>query len=179
MRCITSALAATAILGAAAASAADRSGEVKVGSVARSYASHVPDGPAPGDGFPVVLVFHGGGGRGARIRRLTGLDRLADARGFVAVYPDGIDGHWNDGRSTIKNPQDDLGFVAALLDRIAASTPVDQRRVYATGLSNGALFAQRLGCDMPRRVSAITSVAGALPADLASRCRGGLPSRHC
>lgn len=158
-------------MSATAASALDRSGSVQVAGTARTYLVHVPDRPPPAGGFALVLVFHGGGGRGARIRRQTGLDRLADARGFVTIYPDGVDGHWNDGRSTIRNPQDDVGFVAALLDQVAAGTPVDQRRIYATGVSNGALFAERLGCDLSDRIAAIAPVAGSLPADLA--CRPG------
>ncbi|MDV2984840.1 UNVERIFIED_CONTAM: PHB depolymerase family esterase [Methylobacteriaceae bacterium AG10] len=167
-----STIAALLALGlATAASAADRSDQVRIGETARTYTLHIPDASPPPSGFPVVLAFHGGGGRGARMRRLTGLDGLADARGFVAVYPDGIDGHWNDGRATIRNPQDDVGFVAALLDRVAASLPVDRHRIYATGLSNGALFTERLGCDLSERIAAIAPVAGTLPADLAPHCR--------
>jgi len=157
------------------AGATDQSGQVQIGGKTRTYAVHVPDGPPPPEGFPVILAFHGGGGQGARMRRLTGFDGLADTRGFVAVYPDGVDRHWNDGRATIRNPQDDVGFVEALLDRLAASAPVDKRRVFATGLSNGALFAERLGCDLSQRIAAIAPVAGTLPADLAARCQPARP----
>ncbi|NNM75239.1 alpha/beta hydrolase family esterase [Enterovirga aerilata] len=163
------------IVGVTAGAAADRSGQLQVGDRTRTYVAHVPDGPPPPRGFPVILAFHGGGGDGARMRRLTRLDRLADASGVITVYPDGVGGHWNDGRSTIRNPQDDVGFVAALLDRVAATAPVDQRRIYATGLSNGALFAERLACDLSHRIAAIAPVAGTMPADLAVRCKPAHP----
>jgi polyhydroxybutyrate depolymerase len=157
------------------AEAADRTGQVQIGGQVRTFTVHVPDRPAPQGGFPVVLVFHGGGGTGANIRRLTGFDALADERGFIAVYPDGTDKHWNDGRRTIRNPQDDVGFIAALLDQLAAANPIDRGRIFATGLSNGALFAERLGCDLSDRIAAIAPVAGTMPADLAPRCRSGRP----
>lgn len=168
------ALAATAcftLLSAGPAMAVDRSGELQIGAITRTYSMHIPNGRAPVGGFPMVLVFHGGGGQGATIRRTTGFDAVADARRFIVVYPDGIDRHWNDGRSTIRNPQDDVGFVSALLDDLQRRYRVNQRRVYATGLSNGALFTQRLGCDLSQRISAIAPVAGTLPADLIGRCR--------
>ncbi|GGF74891.1 esterase [Azorhizobium oxalatiphilum] len=154
----------------APASAMDGTGQIAVGGTLRSFAIHVPDGPAPAGGFPLILAFHGGGMQGEGMRRLTGLDRMADARRFIAVYPDGVDGHWNDGRSTIRNPQDDVRFVAVLLDQLARAHPVDQGRIYATGLSNGALFAERIGCDLSRRIAGIAPVAGTLPVDM-SGCR--------
>jgi polyhydroxybutyrate depolymerase len=157
------------------AHAADRDGQLTVGGKSRTFSLHIPDAPPPQGGFPVVLAFHGGGGQGANMRRLTGFDAVADRRGFIVVYPDGIDKHWNDGRSTIRNPQDDIGFVNALLDHLQATAPVDRSRVFATGASNGALFAERLGCDLAARIGAIAPVAGTLPADIAPACKPARP----
>lgn len=57
---------------------------------------------------------------------------------------------------------DDLGFIAALLDELEAKLCVDLDRVYATGMSNGAMFVHRLGCAMPERFAAIAPVSGTL-----------------
>lgn len=157
------------------AHAADGSATLVVDGKTRSYAIHVPDRAPPLGGFPVILAFHGGGMQGQGMRRLTHLDSQADARGVIIVYPDGLDRHWNDGRSTIRNPHDDVGFVSALLDRIGRDYRIDAGRVYATGISNGALFAQRLGCDLSQRIAAIAPVAGSIPSDIADRCRLGRP----
>lgn len=105
------------------------------------------------------------------MRRLTQLDAVADTRRFIVAYPDGVDTHWNDGRSTIRNPQDDVAFVAAMIDRLVQKHGVAPGRVYATGLSNGALFTQRLGCELSDRIGAIAPVAGSMPAELADGCR--------
>lgn len=154
-----------------AAASTDRSEHVTSGGLQRTYELHVPAGPASDGGFPVILAFHGGGSRGDAMARLTHLSRLADARRFIAVYPDGVDRHWNDGRSTIKHPVDDIGFVTALLQQLQRDQQINPGRIYATGISNGALFAERLGCEAAGRIAAIAPVAGTLPADLAPSCR--------
>lgn len=164
-----------ALMATLPACAADRAGDLRMAGRVRTYLVHVPDGVPPPGGFPLVLAFHGGGMQGQGMRRMTGLDALADARGFVVAYPDGIDRHWNDGRSTIRDPQDDVGFVAALIDRLEHDLAIDRGRVYATGLSNGALFAWRLGCDLSARFAAIAPVAGGMPEDIAAACRPARP----
>lgn len=148
----------------------DEQGELTVNNHIRTFLIHVPDRSPPAEGFPLILVFHGGGMQGEGMRRLTHLDQVADTRGFIVVYPNGIDKHWNDGRSSIKNPQDDVAFVSALIDRMTHVSRIDQERVYATGISNGALFAERLGCDLSEKIHGIAPVAGSLPSDLVSVC---------
>lgn len=159
-----------AVLFSSAACAGDTSATLQSGGITRSFTLHVPDRPAPQGGWPVVLAFHGGGGRGAAMVRLMRLNPLADARGFIVVYPDGVDHHWNDGRATIKNKTDDVGFVSALLDDVGRHYPVNAKRVFAVGISNGAAFTERLGCDLSNRIHAIAAVSGNMPADIAGSC---------
>ena len=173
MLLLASGLACGALAGSA--SAADQSAQLTFGGKVRTYTVHMPDRAPPTRGFPVILAFHGGGMQGAGMARMSGLDAVADKRGFIAVYPDGLDKHWNDGRLSIKNPQDDVGFVSALLDKLAADHTVDKARIYATGISNGALFAERLGCDLSQRISAIAPVAGTLPVATSRDCRPARP----
>lgn len=175
-RTVQLALCAALVLGAAPfAAAADTVGQVQVAGVTRTYAIHLPDGAPPAQGYPLIVALHGGGMQGAAMRKLTQLDAAADARGFIAVYPNGVDKHWNDGRTTIKNPQDDVGFIAALIEQVAREHKVDRGRVYATGISNGGLMAQRLGCDLGQRINAIAPVAGTLPSDIAPACHPARP----
>jgi polyhydroxybutyrate depolymerase len=57
---------------------------------------------------------------------------------------------------------DDIGFITALLDDIEKSVCVDLDSVYATGISNGGMFVNRLGCDLGDRFAAIAPVAGTI-----------------
>ena len=135
--------------------------------VDRTYRLHVPRG-LPRDGTAaLVLAFHGGGGDGAGMERLTGFSALADRVGFAVAYPDGIARHWNDGRDSSASEAhrrrvDDLGFIAALIDTLVAELNGDPKRVFATGISNGAIFAHYLAAHLAGRVAAIATVAGSI-----------------
>lgn len=142
---------------------------LRVAGVERGYAIYLPPAYRAGRPTPLVLVFHGGGGRGRSIAPHTGFSRLAEREGFVAVYPDGLGRRWNDGRGYAAT-HDDVGFVRALLDTLRREFTLDPRRIYATGISNGAVFSYRLACDLPGVFAAVAPVAGALPADLVPAC---------
>ncbi len=153
---------------------ADQARTLDLDGVRRSYVIHLPSasGNTP---HPLLLLFHGGGGRGEGMARLTRIEPIADRTGFIVVYPEGIDRHWNDGRATIKNKADDIGFVAALIDSLEREYPIDRSRVAVAGISNGAIFAERVGCDLAGRVGTIAAVAGMLAADYVRDCHPARP----
>jgi polyhydroxybutyrate depolymerase len=134
----------------------------------RSYILHLPPSRKPGSALPLLFVFHGAGGDAASMAQHTALTEAANARGYAVVYPEGVDHRWNDGRGTAAT--DDVGFIRTLLDSLRTALPVDQRRIYATGISNGAGLALRLACDLPGTFAGIAQVAGALAAALEGRC---------
>jgi polyhydroxybutyrate depolymerase len=136
----------------------------------RSYRVHAPRalGTRPA---PVVLSFHGGGGHAEAQQDYSRLDAVADREGFLAVYPNGSGRHakrlltWNAGACcgyAQRRGVDDVGFARAVVDDLARRTPVDRARVYATGLSNGAMMAYRLAAEAPDLVAAIAPVAGSM-----------------
>ena len=104
----------------------------------RSYIVHVPPVAREGRPLPVVLNFHGGGGKAESQQKYSRMDALADAKGFLAVYPDGTGRMpdrlltWNAGTCcaySVANKVDDIGFPLALLADLEARQPVDRRRV--------------------------------------------------
>jgi len=145
-----------------------------VGGSRRSYLLYLPSSWQRGRSLPLVLVFHGAGARSAGMARHTGFSRVAEREGFAVVYPDGINRRWNDGRG-IGGARDDVGFVRLLVDSLERELGIDRRRVYATGISNGAMFSHRLACDLPGMLAAIAPVAGAVPVGLAERCGAAAP----
>jgi polyhydroxybutyrate depolymerase len=121
--------------------------------------------------FAVMLAFHGGGGEAEGFQAYAGLDRVADREGFVVVYPFGTGPlprrllTFNAGECcgyASDNDVDDVGFTMTLLARLAEQLPIDLRRVYATGHSNGAMMAYRLAAERADRIAAIVPVAGAM-----------------
>ncbi len=123
---------------------------------------------------PLVIALHGGGGRGAQLDALTQgqLTRAAEQKGWVLVFPEGIDAGWNDGRVplTPRGEQragvDDVGFIGALIDRMKADHGIDERRVYVCGMSNGGLMAFRLAIELSPRIAAIAAVTANLSKEM-------------
>lgn len=84
----------------------------------------------------------------------------AETDGYVAVTPQGTGAapYWNAG-PTADGP-DDLAFLGALLDDVGTDLCIDLGRIYATGLSNGAMMTSLLACRMADRFAGIGMVAG-------------------
>ena len=140
----------------------------------RTYYLYVPSSYRSDDSpMPLVLAFHGGQGRGEWLARNTGFNDLADKEGFIVVYPDAIDRHWNDGLNTpgFDPTIDDVSFVASLIDELEQTINIDRRRIYATGMSNGGFFTLRLACELSDRIAAFAPVAATLPVNITSQCR--------
>jgi polyhydroxybutyrate depolymerase len=135
------------------------------GGLARTYVLHVP----PGVEHPTGLVvnLHAAGATGGDQEALTHYDAVADANGFVVVYPDGIDFSWADGRgASVPDRQgvDDVGFISTLVTKLVADYGIDPGHVFATGLSAGAFMANRLGCERADLFAAVAPVSGTLGA---------------
>lgn len=58
--------------------------------VDRAYSYYIPTSYKPGSPTPLVLVFHGWGGKGTDYHRSYGFGGMAERHGFIAVYPDGM-----------------------------------------------------------------------------------------
>jgi len=140
----------------------------------RTYRVYQPS--AGSTRMPLLVALHGGTGSGAQFEANSGFDELAEANGFVVVYPDGTgigigNGRvWNGGGCCGRAQQDrlnvdDVGFISNLIDRIVATYPIDPDRVFVTGHSNGAILAYRLLCELADRVSGAAFQAGTLEVD--------------
>ena len=142
----------------------------------RPYLLHTP--PAASlEGLPLLVELHGRGIDAAAFDRLTGFSSLADELGFVLAMPSAFGEIWNDGRDPAAAPVDDVGYLEAVMDNVAVRLPIDRRRVYVVGMSNGAAMAGRLACELRDRIAAIAQVAGTAAAGVvvASRPGGPLP----
>ena len=139
----------------------------------RTYLLHIPTG-AGSAAVPLVLAFHGGSQTAAQMEAMTGFSALADREGFVVAYPQGIENSWADGRGTTpadKKHIDDVGFARAMVADIVKRAPINSRRIYATGPSNGGILSNRLGCEMAVTLASIGSVIGTIASNVAPGCK--------
>jgi polyhydroxybutyrate depolymerase len=85
------------------------------------------------------------------------------------VYPSGTGvgpfRTWNAGGFSGKMAEgkaDDVAFIGKLLDDLAAVVKVDEKQVYACGMSNGGMMCYRLAAELCDRIAAIAPVAGTI-----------------
>jgi polyhydroxybutyrate depolymerase len=126
---------------------------------ARWYLISTPPSSSRVRPLPLVLDIHGLD-EGAQIEALTTqLGPLGQRVGFISVFPEGTGSplQWD---TDATGPNYDLDYVQALLDQVEADQCVDETRVYATGLSDGAFMTSLLACDMSNRIAAFAPVSG-------------------
>ena len=161
---------------------------VELDGIDREYLVYVPaQRPETGERAPVVFMFHGSSGNGELFLRTSGWREQADRSGLVAVFPTGLryrvldSGRrvtkWNDfslaGEVDLQElppgypegspmPANDVGFVDLIMEDVDARLPIDRRRVYASGFSNGAAFAARLSVDRSTRIASAAYSGGGM-----------------
>jgi len=146
---------------------------ISVNGTMRTYHLYVPKS-LPTGGVPLLVALHGGLGSGAQFEQNTDFDGLAEANGFLVVYPDGTSTNlgpdhlvWNAGgccgaAEASRDNVDDVAFIRTLIVHLESTYDVDRARVFVTGHSNGALLAYVLACQLSQTVDAIAVQAGAL-----------------
>jgi hypothetical protein len=132
------------------------------------YLLYVPKSYDPARPTPLVISLHGGAMWPAGQMEVSRWNAVADAQGFIVVYPAGS----GSGRMRVWHMGSEPGglaevrFISDLIDALQARYNIDPRRVYADGLSNGGGMAFVLSCTLSDRIAR----SGWL--DRRSSCRG-------
>jgi len=147
----------------------DHTRTLMIGEQKRTYLVHIPKKYDPKKPTPVVLALHGAAMNGPMMAPFSGLNKKSDDAGFIVVYPSGTGTGpfltWNAGGLLGKMAEgkaDDVAFISKLLDDLATVVKVDEKRVYATGISNGGMMCYRLAAGLSDRIAAIAPVAGTI-----------------
>ncbi|KYK22634.1 hypothetical protein AYK25_02425 [Thermoplasmatales archaeon SM1-50] len=132
------------------------------------YRIDLPSSYDPSNSYPLVFVFHGGGGNGNNIEDTTNFTKKAYEEKFIVVYPFGTGRlnkfllTWNCGFCcgyALENNVDDVGFIRSLYEHIKNEYSINPKMVYATGISNGGILAYRVGAELSDIFAAIAPVA--------------------
>lgn len=152
----------------------DEKKSIVVDGVERTYLLHLPAGYKKNNLYPLVFVLHGGTANAENAARMSRMGLKADKENFIVVYPNGTGKfkdkflHWNDGSERSDrgaSSADDVAFFRQLINYLENNYPIDSKRVYATGFSNGAIMTHRLGVELSDKIAAIAPVSGALNYD--------------
>jgi polyhydroxybutyrate depolymerase len=109
-----------------------------------------------------------------------GIAPLAKKSGVIYIAPDGMVNpigkrFWNASKSCcnrFKQEVDDVAYINSLIDEISAKQPVDPKRIYLIGHSNGAFMSFTFACKT-NKIAAIVAIAGAM--DDAADCTPSTP----
>lgn len=148
--------------------------------------------------LPVVFALHGGGGRKEGFNPITCKDgdesspnclaMTANERGYLLVLPDGTEKNlnlrtWNAGGDApglvclyaCEQKVDDIRYFHNLIDHVKKIVPIDEKRIFFTGFSDGASMSNRLACEMSDTIAAVAPVGGANQFALSHDCNPKRP----
>ena len=139
----------------------------------RWYTLVIPDGYDHNQKRPLILAFHpGNASMDEFYNGMKELRDLAAEDNWLMVFPNGV--NRTDNRTTgstwnaayccgiaRNNDVDDVGFIRALVEQLVQDYKIDEKRIYATGRSNGGMLLHRLGAEMADVFAAIAPFAAA------------------
>jgi polyhydroxybutyrate depolymerase len=133
------------------------------GGQVRQYRLHIPPDATQDKPVSLVINLHGYNSNAEQQERVSRMSVKADQEGFIVVHPEGLGSpqSWHVGPRA--EGAADLQFMVDLIRHLQSRFVIDPARIYATGISNGAQMADRLGCDLSDVIAAIAPVSGGYP----------------
>lgn len=144
-----------------------------------TYHMRLPEGAPRG----VVLLLHGGGGRGGSLLN-TNLARQSLTRGFIFVAPNGehpgarFPNNWAVRADNFGHEKDDIAFLGDVMDHVAETQSVDRGAMLLAGFSRGGSMVWDVACFAPEMARAYAPSAGAFWDSLPETCEGPVDLFH-
>jgi polyhydroxybutyrate depolymerase len=161
---------------------------ITVDGLNRTYRLNLPPTYYENSDLPLVIALHGGGGSADQCETDYGLTIKANAENYIIVYPEGVQSDgilkvrtWNAGTCcdyAVEKNIDDVHFISVLIDDLVKNYKINSKKVYLTGMSNGAILSYRLACEIPNKITAIAAVSGPLSLKQACQSTKPIPIMH-
>ena len=132
----------------------------------RTWYEYVPESVKNSDTpVPLVVCMHGRGGSAESFFDMSGMNRVAEERGFIVIFPEaGLyqlrpgalrnlllwNGQYMDKRV------DDTGFVLKAIADVKTRRKIDTTRIYACGQSSGGMMSSDLAVAAPKVFAAVS-----------------------
>lgn len=138
----------------------------------RHYRLAVPSQPAQGL-RPLVILLHGAGASAKQVlggafppSPLSVWLEIAEREQWLVVAGDAGRAGWSDCFASARRvaAQDDVAFVAALIDKAIVEWGADPARVFVMGVSRGGFLAYRVACELGHRLAGFSAVLASMPA---------------
>lgn len=144
-----------------------------IDSISRNITYYMPLNYGKKEVYPLIIFLHVANSSSKNFIKTYGdmIQSKADSLDCMIMYPDAVDGHWNDkisGSFPATDSINDVGFLTIMIDYFVQVYHADRQRIYVTGFENGGFMAKRLSCDIPLKITAIAAFAK-MP-DIANTC---------
>jgi poly(hydroxyalkanoate) depolymerase family esterase len=119
------------------------------------YQGYVPSTYKSGTAVPLVVALHGCTESADQFRQLTGWDRLAEAKGFIVVFPQQSPNNnktkcWNFFQTAhMKRDGGEPSLIADITRWVQKQYTVDPRRTFVNGLSAGGAMSSVMAATYP------------------------------
>ncbi len=151
---------------------------ITAGGRRRTFLLYVPPNDGPTHRLPLVIAYHAASGTAQALASTNFLADDEQRQNMIMVFPQGYGDTWNDDAGDPPAEAahvNDIAFTTAMLRQIERGYYVDMKRVVATGLSNGAIFTELLGCRVPGDFTLIVPVEGQIATTFSRTCRQPKP----
>lgn len=160
----------------------------RAGRRSRAWLVYAPPNYDPATPMPAIVMLHGRPSSATGMAVITRMHEVAARRGFIVVYPEGIDNQWNAQFDLIGRdsgmvggmrsvlPQDDVAFLTTLMADLRVDLNIDPRRMYVAGFSNGGFMTMRMACSASNVFAGFAEVGAALYPVMTRACRSGRPA---
>jgi poly(hydroxyalkanoate) depolymerase family esterase len=121
----------------------------------RYYSGYVPSTYKAGTAVPLVVALHGCTQSADIFRQLTGWDRLAEAKGFIVVFPQQEKSNnqykcWNFFQTAhMQRGSGEPSLIAGITQWVQSHYSVDPKRTYVNGLSAGGAMSSVMAATYP------------------------------
>jgi len=149
--------------------------------IERYYYIYKPSNLDSNSSIPVLFALHGYGSSAINHFNYTNYEPIADNNNFIVIYPqgtinNGLNTHWNVGGWTSNSTAKDIEFIDTVISLLKDKIPIDQTRIYSSGMSNGGYMSYHLACNLDNQFAAIASVTGSMTYDTYNDCSPSHPT---
>ncbi|KAM0139361.1 hypothetical protein ACHAP3_003130 [Botrytis cinerea] len=132
--------------------------------VHRSYLIVVPPLYTSQPSTPVIFSFHGGHRNASQQLALDQISNPEFNDFAITIYPQGVKGKWEGNPGNTAN---DTQLVSDIIDSLDKTYCIDNKRIWATGKSDGGGFCNTLACHpiISTKIAAFAPVSGAFYID--------------
>lgn len=137
---------------------------LRVGGLARAYVVVSPQ--RPNLRLPLIVALPGVRQTALQAEQFQGWDSYAARGQAIVVYGSSYGGAWAAGTCCVVDRPgsarpvlDDVAYLDRVLAQVQRTRPVDRRRVFLVGFSNGGMMAYRYACARPGVLAAMAVVA--------------------